>query len=301
MGQHVTLQLPSAPRSPGPPLNGARVLLLGYGYVAKGLHPHLSDHGMTVNWTQRDTPGPENAATGALAFSSSAMAEAAERADFILSSIPPKRDHSDPGLDALKSLDIQARWIGYLSATSVYGDRDGGWASEMDSPTPTLDRGRRRADAEIGWLSHFPQTEVFRLAGIYGPGRSPFSKLRDGSARVVEKPGHVVNRVHVDDIVSALLLSMESPCAMDIFNLADGLPAPPGNVLDYAAELLGVAKAERVALDDERVSDMARSFYAETKKIDSSRAQARLNWAPKYRGYQSGLRAILEQENSAIA
>ncbi|MGB6230452.1 MAG: hypothetical protein WBF53_10040, partial [Litorimonas sp.] len=199
-------------------------------------------------------------------------------------------------LEALAETPTRARWIGYLSATSVYGDRGGRWAFEGEAPTPTLDRGRRRADAEARWLETYEQSQIFRLAGIYGPGRSPFGKIREGSARIVHAPGHVVNRIHVNDIVSALLASIARPCAQDILNLADGEPATPGEVLSYAAGLLPEPTPPVVSLDHGDVSPMARSFYAESKRVDISRAQQRLNWEPVHSTYKSGLKATLAAE-----
>ena len=287
MRPRVTLQLPSAPlirRSPEA-LAGQSVLLIGYGYVAHALRPDLERLGARVSWTSRGADG--------IAFGSEAMRRAFADADAVVVSVPPARDGAEPTLDALDGVSTRARWIGYLSATSVYGHRAGGWAFEGEAPTPSLPRGVRRADAEVAWLERYAATHVFRLAGIYGPGREPFAKLRDGTARVVTGvPEHVVNRIHVEDIVSALIASMRAPCPHDIYNIADGHPADPGEVLDFAAGLAGVPSPPRVDLNDASVSTMARSFYRETKRIDISRARSRLGWAPRYPDYQTGLRAI---------
>ena len=290
MRARVTLQLPRAPRDPlglEPP--GWRVLFLGEGYVAARLRPRLEALGARVEASGRDGP---------MALERPALHRAFARATHVLCSIPPGRagDGLDPALRALEGSHTGARFVGYLSATSVYGDRAGGWAFEGEAPTPGLARGRARAAAEIAWLERHPQTELFRLAGIYGPGRAPFSRLRNGTARVVDAPGHVVNRIHVDDIVGALLLAMGRPCAGDILNLADGAPAPPGDVLDCAARLLKVDPPPRVALHDASVSDMARSFYAESKRVDVRRARERLGWEPRYAGYARGLAATLAQD-----
>ena len=284
MRGRVTLQLPLGTGSPVT-LDGASVLLIGHGYVAKALQPHLESAGATVVATSR-TDGP-------CPFGSHAMRTAFSNADYVLVSVPPSRSGGDPTLAALDAIHTNAKWIGYLSATSVYGDRGGDWAFEGEAPTPSLARGRRRADAELAWLCQYPQTQVFRLAGIYGPGRDPFEKIRDGEARIVEAPGHVVNRIHVEDIVRALLASMTRPSPQDIFNIADGNPAPPGDVLRFAAQLVGFDAPPEVSLNDPSVSDMARTFYAETKRIDIGRARERLGWTPRYPTYQDGLRAVL--------
>ena len=285
MRGRVTLQLPRAYES-SIELDGASILLIGNGYIAKALTPHLIKAGAHVQATTRND--------GPCQFGSNAMRQAFETADIVLVSIPPSRAGVDPALDALKSAKTQARWMGYLSATSVYGDRQGGWAFEGEAPTPLLPRGKRRADAELIWLEEYPQTHVFRLAGIYGPGRDPFQRIRAGTARIVEAPEHVVNRIHVEDIVSALLASIKQPSGQSIFNIADGHPAPPGDVLRFAAKLIGEAPPPTVALDDPSVSDMARTFYAETKRIDISHAKARLQWTPRFQTYQDGLRAVLK-------
>ena len=288
MRPRVTLQLPFA-RGRRADLADADVLLVGEGYVARALRPDLDATGARVVATSRDA--------GPLRFGSPAMREAFARASHVLVSVPPSRAGGDPTLDALDGAATDAVWIGYLSATSVYGDRAGGWAFEGEAPTPSLPRGVRRSGAEIAWLEAHPQTHLFRLAGIYGPGRSPFAKLRDGTARVVHAPGHVVNRIHVDDIVSALRASMAAPCPGDIYNIADGHPAPPAEVMNYAAGLSGRPPPPRVSLSDPSVSAMARSFYAETKRIDTSRARERLGWTPRHADFRSGLRATLAAED----
>ena len=296
----VTLQLPSPPVSrPRPFRNGERVLLLGLGYVAKSLRPHLLQHGLHVQSTLRADEAPS--ASDQLPIGSGAFAEALGRADYILVSIPPGRNGADAGIEAVSYLPMSPRWLGYLSATSVYGDRKGGWAHETDAPTPCLDRGRRRAASELAWLSRPVPTHIFRLAGIYGPGRDPFEKLRRGTARVVEKPGHVVNRIHVDDIVFALILSMQRPSPQTIYNVSDGHPAGPGEVLDFAAGLIDAPQAERISIDDDRVSDMARSFYRETKRINHDRLRAHLDWSPLYPDYTSGLRAVLATDTRSLS
>lgn len=289
MRPRVTLQLPALALPPARSLSGARVLLVGEGYVARALRPQLEARGARVEATAR---------SGDWALAGEQAARSFAQASHVVVSVPPARDGSDASLQALGRLATRAEWIGYLSATSVYGDRGGQWAFEGEAPTPGIARGRRRAGAEAAWLERFPATQLFRLAGIYGPGRSPFAKLRAGTARVVDAPGHVVNRIHRDDIVRVLLLSMERPSPGDIFNVADGRPAPPGEVMDAAARMLGVRPAPRVPLDHASVSDMARSFYAETRRIDCARARHRLGWEPRFADYEAGLRAVLNAEQA---
>lgn len=287
----VTLQLPTRSGGLVPiTLNGATVLLIGHGYVARAIEPHLQRAGATVLHTSR---GPDG-----IPFGSAAMRAAFEKADAVLVSVPPGRDGLDPTLAALQGAKTRARWIGYLSATSVYGDRSGHWAFEGEAPTPGLARGRARARAELDWLSAYPATQLFRLAGIYGPGRAPFDRIRTGRARIIDAPGHIVNRIHVDDIVTALMASLVRPSPQDIYNISDGNPAPPGDVLTFAAALIEADAPPTVALNDPSVSVMARSFYAETKRIDIHRACDRLDWSPQYKTYQDGLRATLSAEKA---
>jgi len=277
--------------------NPQSALLLGAGYVARALTPGLVKDGWTVEVTTRSGETPLQGVkchkfNGA---ASAALQAAFSKADMIMSSIPPAKDGSDPALSELGHLSPKARWVGYLSATSIYGDRDGKWAFEGEAPSPGLPRGIARADAELAWVETIWPVHIFRLAGIYGPGRAPFEKLRAGTARTIIKQGHVVNRIHVADIVTALRLSLEQPDPQAIYNLADGHPAPPQDVLDYAAGLLGLPPAPRVQLGDPAVSDMARSFYSETKRINADKARRELGWSPKYSSYRDGLAAILTE------
>lgn len=280
----VTLQLPTVQMQPLP-LDGATALLIGHGYVAHALQPALQDASARVLHTCRKN--------GDIPFGTQAMRDAFAAADIVMVSVPPGRDGTEPTLNALAGTSTEARWIGYLSATSVYGDRNGQWAYEGEAPTPGLVRGRHRADAELAWLTTYPQTHIFRLAGIYGPGRAPFERIRSGRARIIDAPGPVVNRIHRHDIVSALLASLAHPSPQDIYNIADGNPAPPGEVLAYAASLIGATEPKTVSLSDPSVSDMARSFYAESKRVDISRARSRLGWVPRFRTYREGLTSVL--------
>lgn len=280
-------------------------LLLGCGYVGKAMIAPLRARGFDVIGTGRDSASiAEIHALGArgVVFDgalSDAFLAALRSATHIITSIPPT-DKGDPVMNALGgdilSYSPNLLWSAYLSATSVYGDRNGQWAFEDELLFPVNPRGQQRIEAELTWLESEAMIHVFRLAGIYGPGRSPFAKIKSGKARAVIKEGHVVNRIHLDDIVSALLLSMDAPDPGQVYNLADGHPAPPQDVLDFAAGLIGAARPKRVDHDSADISDMARSFYRETKRISSARARRRLGWSPKLSDYKAGLRAILEVE-----
>jgi len=272
-------------------------LLLGAGYVARALTPALQTRGFEVTVTTRSGETKlHNVKCHAFNGAASPELESVfETADIIVSSIPPFKTREDPALSALGHLTPQAHWIGYLSATSVYGDRAGRWAFEGEAPLPSLPRGQARADAELAWIETLWPVHIFRLAGIYGPGRAPFEKLKSGKAQAIVKQDHVVNRIHLDDIVSALLLSLDAPKPQSLYNLADGHPAPPQDVLDYAAGLLGLPPPPRIELSDPSISDMARSFYAETKRVNADKARQELGWRPAYGSYRDGLSAILSK------
>jgi len=227
----------------------------------------------------------------------------------LLSSVPPD-EAGDPVLD-LHGPDITSRselaWIGYLSTTGVYGDRQGGWVDEESALRPTGERGRRRVAAEAGWraLGQRLPVHIFRLAGIYGPGRSAFDALRARRAQRIEKSGHVFSRIHVADIVQVLHASMARPRAGAIYNLCDDDPAAPADVIAHAAALLGVAPPPLVPLAEAKLSEMARSFYDDNKRVRNDRIKQELGVRLTYPDYRAGLAAILAAEkargSSAVA
>lgn len=198
--------------------------------------------------------------------------------------------------DAISAAAPKARWVGYLSTTGVYGDHQGGWVDEETPLRPSTERGQARIEAEAAWqaITDLP-LHIFRLAGIYGPGRGPFSKVRNGTARRIIKQDQVFSRIHVEDIASALELSLNAPSAGAIYNLCDDDPAPPEDVIGYAAELLGLPVPAAVDFETADMSPMARSFYAESKRVRNDRIKRDLGWVPKYPDYRSGLAARLEQ------
>ncbi len=220
----------------------------------------------------------------------------------LLVSVPPD-ERGDPVLAhhagdvaGLMGLD----WAGYLSTTGVYGDTGGEWVSEASWLKPTGDRQRRRVEAERGWLDqhrrHGVPMHVFRLAGIYGPGRSAIDSLRAGTAKRIDKPGHVFCRIHVDDVAAVLRASMERPNLGGIYNVADDLPAPQHEVVEHAARLLGVEPPPLTPFAEAALSPMAASFYADCRRVRNDRIRNRLGVALRYPDYRAGLSGVLAAE-----
>ena len=205
---------------------------------------------------------------------------------------------SDPVLDAHGDvLSGFTGWSGYVSATSVYPDRPDGFCYE-DTPTdPATKRGKARVIAEARW-QELLGTELFRAAGIYGPGRSPFDSLRDGTARIIEHRGQLFNRIHVDDICRIIIAAMNRPRRGRIVNLADEKPAAQGDVVRHAAGLLGVSPPEPQSLEEADLSAMARSFYVSRRRVGSKVIGPELGVRLLYPDYESGLAAILEAETA---
>jgi nucleoside-diphosphate-sugar epimerase len=189
------------------------------------------------------------------------------------------------------------KWLGYLSTTGVYGDTGGDWVDENTPVHPRQDRSRRRAEAETGWLKlhsdHGVPVHVFRLAGIYGPGRNQLEGVKSGRAHRIVKPGQVFCRIHVEDIAQVLQASMARPNPGAIYNLADDEPAPPQDVVAYAAELLGLAPPPELPFDQARLSPMAASFYGDNRRVRNDRIKRELGVTLSYPTYREGLKALL--------
>lgn len=187
-------------------------------------------------------------------------------------------------------------WVGYLSTTAVYGDHAGGWVDEETALTPSTARGHARVAAERSWSGLGLPLQIFRLAGIYGPGRGPFEKVRDGTARRIIKPGQVFSRIHVEDIAQVLEASIAKPRPGGIYNVCDDDPAPPEDVIGHAAELLGLPLPEAIPYDKAEMTPMARSFYAESKRVRNDRIKAELGVRLIYPTYREGLAGLLSAE-----
>lgn len=215
----------------------------------------------------------------------------------ILCSVAPTEAGDDPVLHRYAPILAQsaARWIGYLSTTGVYGEANGAWIDETAPLAPTTERGRRRVEAEAAWLklaeaSGLP-VHLFRLSGIYGPGRSALETVLAGRAQRVDKPGQVFNRIHVEDIAATLWASWQKPNPGAAYNLADDEPAPPQEVIAYACTLAGIAVPPLVPFEDAQLSPMARSFYAENKRLKNQKIKAELGVSLRYPTYREGLSA----------
>jgi nucleoside-diphosphate-sugar epimerase len=276
-------------------------LMLGHGYSAAALAARLGGWRVCVTTRSAEMAAAMRAAgVEPVDWGDAAAVDAAiAGAGHLLVSLPPDAD-GDRVLarhgDALAA--APAQWAGYLSTTGVYGDRDGGWVDEESALAPVNERSRWRAAAEAAWLasglaSGLP-VQVFRLAGIYGPGRSALDRLRAGRAQRVVKGGQVFSRIHVDDVAAALVASMARPDPGRVYNLADDEPAPPEDVIAFAAGLLGLPVPPEVPFEQAEMSEMARSFWGESKRVSNARAKAELGLGPIHPDYRAGLRAILD-------
>lgn len=274
------------------------LLSLGHGYSAQALAQLLLPLGWQIIGTTRDPAKAKAfAAQGIepLLWPTSDLSPALARASHILISMAPD-EQGDPVLNAHAEAIRAAKpeWVGYLSTTGVYGDHQGGWVDEDTPLNPSTKRGEMRVKAEAAWTAMGLPLHIFRLAGIYGPGRGPFEKVRNGTARRIMKPDQVFSRIHVEDIAQVLLASIQNPQAGKVFNLCDDDPAPPEDVLSYAAELLGLPQPPEVPWDSPQISPMARSFYAESKRVRNDRLKRDLGVTLKYPTYRKGLEAMLQ-------
>lgn len=274
------------------------LLSLGHGYSATALATRLIPLGWRVIGTTRDPAraGVLRAAGVEPLLWPGDLTAALQEATHILASAAPDGS-GDPFLQSDRAALQAAKpvWVGYLSTTAVYGDHNGAWVDEDTPVTPQSARAVQRVLAERQWLATGLPVHIFRLAGIYGPGRGPFEKVRDGTARRIIKPGQVFSRIHVDDIAETLLASMMAPQPGTIYNVCDDDPAPPEDVLAHAAALLGLPEPPAVPYDRAEMSPMARSFYGESKKVSNRRIRSDLGVNLRYPTYREGLAGLLQQ------
>ena len=275
----------------------------GHGYSAAALARVLIPQGWTIYGTTRSQSKFDDLRSQGVIpvlWGSEAVKDCLETCQCVLTSVAPD-DAGDPVLalyaDSLARNAARFTWVGYLSTTGVYGDRKGGWVDESSELQPSTKRGQLRQLAEGQWreIADLP-LHIFRLAGIYGPGRGPFAKVRNGTAQRIIKKDQVFSRIHVDDIAQTLSASIQNPKAGAIYNVCDDDPAPPQDVIGYAADLLGMPQPPEVDFENADLSPMARSFYAESKRVSNERIKAELGVDLFYPDFRSGLRKMLQDQ-----
>lgn len=280
-----------------------QLLIFGLGYTGRAVAELAREAGWHVIATSR-RPAELQAPPGVELVAFEAAEPAIAGTTHVLQTAPPGED-GDPALARFGPAMREAaalRWAGLLSTTGVYGDRGGDWVDEDSPPAPTGPRGERRLAAERQWAAAFAgrAVDLFRLAGIYGPGRSAFDDLRAGRARRVDRPGHEFARTHRDDIAAAVFAAMRQDRAAGtrVLNLADDEPAASAEVVAEAARLLGMEPPPLIPFAEAyaAMSPMGRSFWAENRKVASQKTQAQLGLRWRYPNYRAGLRGILEQE-----
>ena len=279
-----------------------RLFCFGYGYSAESLVRRLSSRDVVAAGTRTTLPETPEPGVELVAYKGDGPSADVRRllagTTHLLVSIPPDLEgdvalrHYRDDIAALPDL----AWVGYLSTVGVYGDHKGAWIDEETLTRPTSERSLRRVQAEQAWLAFRNDTsrrvEIFRLSGIYGPGRSVIDNLKAGTARRIAKPGQVFNRIHVDDIARVLAAAIDKDAGHSIYNVSDDEPAPPEDVVAYAAELLGLPVPPVLAFEAAGLTSMAASFWAESKRVKNARIREDLGVELLYPTYREGLRAL---------
>lgn len=289
----------------------SRLFAFGLGFSAQELASRLAAQGWSIAGTAREEPKLRqlraqgyDAAQFTGDKSNEELLAFLQGTTHLLHSIPPGPD-GDPVLRCYRE-DIAAlgtlEWIGYLSTVGVYGDQQGRWVDETTEPKPNSERTEARVAAEAEWLAFGEEigvpVQVFRLAGIYGPGRSVFDKLEAGTARRINKNGQVFSRIHVEDIASVLEASIAKPRAGAIYNVADDEPAAPGDVVAYAAQMMGVEPPPEIAFEDADMTPMARSFYEGSRRIGNALIKSELGVELRYPTFREGLESLMPSGSS---
>lgn len=289
-----------------PALAAPSLLVFGGGYLGlEAAREAIRRGGRAFATSRNPARRAELTAAGVIAVDP-ADAEALKAAVAVASAILVTAAPDGAGCPGLKALvpaltasGAYPDWIGYVSSTAVYGDRAGGWAFEDDDLNAASVEGARRVRAEQDWLDAGRgmglTVQIFRLPAIYGLGRSPLDRLRDGTARLVKKPGQVFNRIHVEDAVAGFFASMARPHPGRAYTLADDEPAPADVVMQWTAARVGLPNPPEVSLDDASVSDAMRRFYNDNKRLSNARAKAELGWRPQYPTWREGLEALIRQ------
>ena len=290
----ATAALDGKPLDCEPVFMQRHILIFGMGYTATRLADRLRADGWLVTGTRRMSGGD------AVAFDDEAAVRTAfDNATHILSSVPPMWEGGDPVLQKYGAAIAASAvsWTGYLSSTGVYGDTGGAWVDE----SAPVGEGRRtaRAQADLAWQALRNDVRVFRLPGIYGPGRSALERVTDGKAHRIDMPGQIFSRVHVDDIVDAVRASFDGPAG--VYNIADDAPASQNAVIEYACDLLQLEWQPLLSIEAAGLSPMARGFYAENRRVANGKAKRLLNWQPRYAHYRLGLGACIATTKPSIA
>ncbi|MDA9788277.1 SDR family oxidoreductase [Amylibacter sp.] len=276
---------------------GKVLLSIGHGFSASVLGAQLIKDGWIVYGTTRSVEKAKKLnddGVNSIIWPGTDLTPYIQKATHILTSVSPN-SQGDPVLNQYNEILSKNTfdWVGYLSTTGVYGNHNGGWVDENSPLKPNTTRGKLREEAELSWSKLNINLHIFRLAGIYGPGRGPFSKVRNGTARRIIKEGQLFSRIHVDDIAQVLLASIRYPRQGAIYNVCDDNPAPPEDVISYAAELLDMPIPIAIDYDKAEMSPMARSFYAENKRVSNELIKKELGVELKFPDYKAGLQSLL--------
>lgn len=297
-----------------PALENKKIMFFGFGYTAGFLASRLTPHGWQIAGTTTSAEKRlflKTSGIEAWLFDRNHPLPDPDRVmkdvTHVVLSVPPDAD-GDPVFD-MHGEDLAAlehlEWIGYLSSTSVYGDKDGRWVDETTETNPLTRQGILRLKAEQQWQSLYLREglplHTFRLSGIYGPGRSALDAVRSGTARRIDKPGHAFNRIHVDDIVQALIASMNKPNPGSVYNLADDEPSASHEVIQFACNMIGVASPPLLPYDQAGVAPVVQGFYKENKRVGNQKIKSELGIELIHPDYRSGLQSCLEVEEEAAA
>lgn len=277
--------------------NPRSLFCFGYGYVAQNLARHLAGHASEIpSYIQGTT---RDGLDGTLAFGDTqGVTEALRRSEVthLLISIPPQ-ETGDPVLqhyaDVIQTLPA-LRWVGYLSSTAVYGDHQGEWVTESSKTHPTSPQGIERLKAETQWLAMNLPVHIFRLAGIYGPGRSMIDRMKAPTAVRIDHPGHVFSRIHVQDIIHILMCAMDSPTSHQIYNMSDDLPASYREVMEYICDLMGREYPPLVPVLDPAVSPGMRTYFQESKKVSNAKVKEAFGISLRYPTFREGMAALIK-------